>query len=451
MQRIVAFNEPQNHIAFGTMTRRSLHLDMGAASPVKRSRFCLFISPFCHPLERQTRTPLPDRPLRQPFVFKSPPAPNSFPHCHPILCVSSQVRRNVLKALYYTCLLAATFASGQTTALADSQNQDENIDMLLEPQPDSQPKSKRAHFKLKQSNSIYAPVYHIDVLETFPHDRYAFTQGLTYDDGDHLFESTGKYGQSTVRRVHVRSGRVLERTNLIRAEFGEGLCLLNESFMLQVLWKTGRSHVYNRQTLQRVATFDLPGVHDSWGIATLPVYSSSSTASPTLVYVSDGSARIRVFRISITVTENDVETNGVKQTRVNVNSELFHEFSVRDGDRLVGLLNELEFVNGELWANVLMAKVIARIDVATGKVSGWLDCRTVLKPSQVPLGHKVDVLNGIAHDQKNDVVYITGKCWPTMYAIRPTNRISEPSVFDIGNAFYLDVDQVDYIHQHMIG
>lgn len=426
------------------MTTRSLQLPKGAATPIKRPRSCLFISSVCHSLERQTLTPLHNCPLRRPFTFKSAPAPTNFPQCHPITCVFSQVRRNVTKALYYTCLLAATFASGQVPALAESQNQDENIDMMLEPQPISKPKSK-------QSNRTYAPIYHIDVLETFPHDRHAFTQGLTYEDEDHLFESTGKYGQSTVRRVHVRSGRVLERTNLINTEFGEGLCVLNESFLLQVLWKTGRSHVYNRQTLQRVATFDLPGVHDSWGVATLPVYSSSSTASPTLVYVSDGSARIRVFRISITVSEHDVDTNGAKQTRVSANSQLSHEFSVRDGDRLVGLLNELEFINGELWANVLMAKVIARIDVATGKVSGWLDCRTVLKPSQVPPGHKVDVLNGIAHDHENDVVYITGKCWPTMYAIRPTSRISEPSVFDIGNAFYLDVDQVDYIHQYMIG
>lgn len=446
------------------MTTRSLHLPKGTATPVKQPRFCFFISPVCLSLDRQALTSLHACPLRRRFIQKSAPAPstNFSQSHHPISCVFSQVRRNVTKALYYTCLLVATFASGQTppAALAESsQNQDENIDRMLEPtQPVKKPqKSKQVHTKLKQTSlTTYAPVYHVDVLETFPHDRRAFTQGLTCcEDEDHLFESTGKYGQSTVRRVHISSGRVVEHTKLINTEFGEGLCVLNDSFLLQVLWKTGRSYVYNRQTLQRVATFDLPDVHDSWGVASLPVFSSSSSSTaaspPTLVYVSDGSSRIRVFRISITVSEDGVDTNDTKQTRVNADSQLVHEFSVRDGDRLVGLLNELELVNGELWANVLMAKVIARIDVSTGKVSAWLDCRTVLKPSQVPPGHKVDVLNGIAHDQKNDIVYITGKYWPTMYAIRPTNRISEPSVLNIGNAFYLDSDQVDYIHQYMIG
>lgn len=290
----------------------------------------------------------------------------------------------------------------------------------------------RVPFRLtKVSNSIsrttgVAPVYQLSIVKDYPHDKDAFTQGLLVGPDGYLYESTGLYGQSTLRQVDLNTGLTVDSHKLLDDEFGEGLTLSseNDAHLVQVLWKTGRGYVYDRATLQRLASFQLPG--DAWGITQI------RSGSNELV-LSDGTSTLQVL---------SVDVHGiVKYVRT---------ISVNDGGKPVGLLNELEMVHGELWANIFMADVIARIDIDTGVVNSWIDCRNLLDSSKIPPGHRVDVLNGIAHDPKSDVVYITGKLWPRLFAVRVINEQVAESVADIVNAFFLDPKRVAYIHKHML-
>lgn len=270
-----------------------------------------------------------------------------------------------------------------------------------------------------------APVYSARVLAEYSHDYEAFTQGLAWYEGN-LYESTGLRGRSSLRHVDLETGKVFKEHDLRRQDFGEGLAISGEDgkSLIQLVWKTGKGYIYNRETMEFVSEFDYEG--DGWGLASLPGKRKE-------LFLSDGSSKIRVYHLD------------------NGEFSKIREFTVRDGLKEVGLLNELEVVGDELWANVWLSDYVARIDLKTGLVTSWVDLRQILDRSAIPPGHQVDVLNGIAYDEAQRRVFVTGKLWPKLYSIQVTNDKVADNVQKSGNAFFLDPDRVHSVHQSVIG
>ena len=236
-------------------------------------------------------------------------------------------------------------------------------------------------FGASSPSPISAPVYSYKVVNTYPHDPNAFTQGLVYRDGM-LYESTGLRGRSDVRRVELESGRVLERRALLPLFFAEGLAVLHDR-IYQLTWTSGIGFVYDRESMELVREFRY-GI-EGWGM----------THDGKRLIVSDGSEHLYFW---------DPET--LQET---------NKLTVHDGGRRISNLNELEFINGEIYANVWMQDRIARISPETGKVLSWIDLTGIL-----PLADRranVDVLNGIAYDEEKERLFVTGKLWPKLFEI----------------------------------
>ena len=220
------------------------------------------------------------------------------------------------------------------------------------------------------------------LLESRPHDPGAYTQGLVFHDGVFL-ESTGLYGQSQLRRVDPATGQVLARTTLAAERFGEGLALLGDR-LYQLTWKSQVGYIYDLTSLALVDSFAYAG--EGWGL----------TTDGTNLIMSDGSATLRFL---------DPATFAVRR-----------EVEVRDGRSPLTRLNELEYVNGEVYANVYQSTWIVRIDPDSGQVRQWLDLASLVPKDK--RGSTEDVLNGIAHDPATGTLYLTGKRWPQMHSIR---------------------------------
>jgi glutaminyl-peptide cyclotransferase len=228
-----------------------------------------------------------------------------------------------------------------------------------------------------------APVQGYKVVATFPHDTSSFTQGLVFADGE-LFESTGLRGESTLRRVDIPTGKTLQRLDVPAEFFAEGLALVGDE-LLQLTWQARIGFVYDRRTFKQKRTFPI-GTEEGWGIA------------------YDGSSRLVMSDGSDTLTFLDPETMAVTRT-----------LRVQDAGRPVSSLNELEWIEGEIWANVWMTDRIARISPATGAVNAWIDLSTLFPASQrMP---PADVMNGIAYDKATRRIFVTGKKWPRLYQI----------------------------------
>lgn len=227
-----------------------------------------------------------------------------------------------------------------------------------------------------------APMYGYRVVRSYPHDPQAFTQGLLFHDG-YLFESTGLHGQSSVRKVDLETGRVLRRIDLPPRYFGEGLAC-HEGRLYQLTWKSEIGFIYDAETLVRVGSFHYEG--EGWGL----VFDGTNFV------MSDGSHRLRFM-----------ERNTFEPVRT---------VDVLDGDVPVSNLNELAFIEGEIWANIFPTDRIARIDPETGRVAGWIDLAGILSPGD-RAGRPVDVLNGIAYDEAGRRIFVTGKLWPRLYEI----------------------------------
>ncbi|MGH2559683.1 MAG: glutaminyl-peptide cyclotransferase [Thermomicrobiales bacterium] len=227
-----------------------------------------------------------------------------------------------------------------------------------------------------------APVSGFRVVEEYPHDPDAYTQGLVYVDGD-LYEGTGLEGESTLRRVDLESGKVLQSHELGPDLFGEGIAVVDDR-IYQLTWLTRTCFVYDRETFELLAIFDYPT--EGWGL----------TTDGERLIMSDGTSRL-VFR--------DPET-----------FEAIDHVDVRDSDIPVPRLNELEYVDGEVWANVYRTDFVVRIDPASGKVIGWIDFTGLLAEEERE-EFQVDVLNGIAHDPETDRIFVTGKLWPKLFEI----------------------------------
>jgi glutamine cyclotransferase len=229
---------------------------------------------------------------------------------------------------------------------------------------------------------VIAPVSGYRVVAEFPHDPRAFTQGLVYVDGV-LYEGTGLYGESTLRRVDLDTGDVLQAVGLSEEYFGEGIAVLGDR-IYQLTWQNGVCVVYDRETFEVVEAFSYPT--EGWGL----------TTDGERLIMSDGTNRLFV---------RDPETFAEVDT-----------IDVYDGARSVWNLNELEVIDDEIWANIWQTHRIARIDPETGQVTGWIDL-TGLLSEQDRGRHRVDVLNGIAHDPETDRLFVTGKLWPKLFEI----------------------------------
>lgn len=229
-------------------------------------------------------------------------------------------------------------------------------------------------------------VYGYEVVRVHPHDRDAFTQGLVYRDG-YLYESTGRNGQSTLRKVELETGAVVEQFELAPQYFGEGLTDWGDR-LFQLTWKAGLAFIYDLSTFSVTGTFSYEG--EGWGL----------THDGSMLIMSDGTARLRVFD--------------------PVTFEEFGSIAVREGGTPVANLNELEYVRGELYANVWQTDRVAIIAPATGQVTGWIDLRGLLTAADTAT--PVDVLNGIAYDEAGDRLFVTGKLWPKLFEIRLVRR-----------------------------
>jgi glutaminyl-peptide cyclotransferase len=220
------------------------------------------------------------------------------------------------------------------------------------------------------------------VVNVYPHDRAAYTQGLIYRGG-FLFESTGLNGQSTLRKVKLETGAVVQQHRLDQAHFAEGLAAWKGE-LVQLTWRSNIAFVYDLLTFTPRRTFKYPG--EGWGL----------THDGRQFVLSDGTNQLRFL---------DPET--FREVR---------RVTVKDGSTAVRDLNELEFVRGEIYANVWHTDRIARISPQTGQVTGWIDLRGLMST-----GYRLDpeaVLNGIAYDAAANRLFVTGKLWPRLFEIR---------------------------------
>jgi glutamine cyclotransferase len=225
------------------------------------------------------------------------------------------------------------------------------------------------------------------VVKSWPHDPGAFTQGLEFEKG-RLYEGTGGEGKSTLREVALETGDVVRMATLPAKEFGEGITILGDR-IYQLTWKSRKGFVYDLRTFKPVSEFAYEG--EGWGLANDGVS----------LIMSDGTDKL-YFR--------DPATFAVTRT-----------VAVRDGTRPVSQLNELEWINGEVFANIWQSDSIVRINPQSGEVVGWVNLRGLfsssdrgryLQPAQV-----IDVLNGIAYDDSTKRLVVTGKWWPRIYEI----------------------------------
>jgi glutamine cyclotransferase len=229
--------------------------------------------------------------------------------------------------------------------------------------------------------------YTCRVVNIYPHDRASYTQGLYWHDGC-LYEGTGEYGRSALQRVELASGRIMQSVRLDGRYFGEGIALLNGE-IYQLTWREGRAFVYDAATFRPLREIRYTG--EGWGL----------TTDGKRLYMSDGSEKI------YTVDPSTFER--LSSTEVWI-----------DGKK-VFYLNELEWIDGELWANVYTSDTIVRIDPATGRVVGVVDLAGLLP--EADRDADADVLNGIAHDPATGRIFVTGKRWSKLFEIE---LVAEP-------------------------
>jgi glutaminyl-peptide cyclotransferase len=227
---------------------------------------------------------------------------------------------------------------------------------------------------------VNIPQYTYQIVRVYPHDPAAFTQGLQYIDGA-LYEGTGLNGRSSIRKVKLETGEVLQKHDLTAQYFGEGITVWNND-LIELTWQSGVAFVYDKTTFQPRRRFNYLG--EGWGL----------THDDVNLIMSDGTDRLRLL---------DPATFAERR-RIQVTA----------GGLPVRNLNELEFVKGEIFANIWQTERIARI-APDGRVVGWIDLGGLLAPSE-RVG--LDVLNGIAYDAAKDRLFVTGKLWPKLFEIR---------------------------------
>lgn len=233
------------------------------------------------------------------------------------------------------------------------------------------------------------PQYKVKIIRTFPHDPDAFTEGLVYSGG-FLYESTGMNGKSSMRKVELDTGKVVKKFDLPTQYFGEGLTEWDGTF-IQLTWRSGKGFVYNRETFSIEREFNFSG--EGWGI----------THDGKSLVMSNGSNRLTYLN-----------PRTFEQERV---------LPVLSGDKPIRLLNELEYIKDEIYANIWQKDFVARISPKTGEVTGWIDMSDLRR--ELPDGQRVDVLNGIAYDPEGDRIFVTGKLWSKLFQIEIVSQ-TEP-------------------------
>ena len=230
-----------------------------------------------------------------------------------------------------------------------------------------------------------APHASYSVVRVFPHDRAAFTQGFEFADG-FFYEGTGLTGKSSIRKVKIETGEVVQRRDVDAEYFGEGITIW-KSDLIELTWQSKVGFVYDRATFAPKRTFSYPG--EGWGL----------THDDTALIMSDGSAALR-FLDPVSFAER-------------------RRVTVTDGGMPVQRLNELEYVKGQIYANVWQTNLIARVSPDTGRVLGWIDCTGLLSAAEAAdVAQAGGVLNGIAYDAAHDRLFVTGKLWPKVFEIK---------------------------------
>lgn len=231
-------------------------------------------------------------------------------------------------------------------------------------------------------SSQSVPVYTYEVVNSWPHDTQAFTQGLVFYR-DALYESTGHYGASTLRKVELRTGKVAQKAGVDARYFAEGMTIFREK-IYQLTWMGHKGFIYDLKSFHTEGEFAYEG--EGWGL----------THDGQSLIMSDGTNRIRFL---------DPQTFKVIRT-----------ISVDDHGQPLMELNELEYIKGEIYANVWKTDRIVRLDPQSGRILGWIDLTGLLAPEE--RHDEEDVLNGIAYDEQDDRLFVTGKRWPKLFEIR---------------------------------
>lgn len=246
----------------------------------------------------------------------------------------------------------------------------------------SQGKETADQFSIRLVSDIVPKVSSYKVIKTYPHDKNAYTQGLFYQNG-FMYEATGLEGQSSLRKVKVESGEVIKSYQLPNNIFGEGITLYKD-WIIQITWQSHVGFVYDKETFNLIKKFEYPT--EGWGIITI---------GDQLV-MSDGSETLHFL-----------EPNNFSEVK---------SMQVYDNEGPVDNINEMELINGEIYANIYRTDKIAKIDPATGKVTGYINLKNLLPETDKYDG--IDVLNGIAYDAKGGKLYVTGKKWPKLFEIK---------------------------------
>ncbi len=230
---------------------------------------------------------------------------------------------------------------------------------------------------------VYAtPIYTYRIINTYPHDAQAFTQGLIYHN-EHLYESTGLWGRSSLRKVELKTGKVLQIKKLQRHFFGEGITRWQNK-IIQLTWRSRIGFVYRTETFENLESFAYKT--EGWGI----------THDGQKLIMSDGSDNLYFLNAKT--------------------FEKIGQIQVRDKNQPIFNLNELEYIEGEIFANVWQSDYIARISPTTGQVLGWIDLTGLLEIA--PSKRHENVLNGIAYDNLGKRLFVTGKLWPKLFQIQ---------------------------------
>ncbi len=227
------------------------------------------------------------------------------------------------------------------------------------------------------------PKYSYNIINTYPHDVNAFTQGLVYEAG-FLYESTGGFNGSTLRKVNLQTNEILKLHKLDEKHFGEGITLYNNK-VFQLTWKSNMGFIYDKDSFKIINKFYYNT--EGWGI----------THNHEHLIMSDGTDEIYFLN--------------------PINFKKVYSIKVHDGFRAVTRLNELEFIKGEIYANVWKSDKIARICPHSGEVIGWIDLKGLLSPKEYK---SLGTLNGITYDKDNNHIFVTGKQWPKIFEIQLT-------------------------------
>jgi glutaminyl-peptide cyclotransferase len=234
------------------------------------------------------------------------------------------------------------------------------------------------------------PTLGYEVVKSYPHDPNAFTQGLLYHEG-YFYESTGRYSQSSLRKVEIETGAVLQEVPVESTYFAEGLALFNGQ-LFQLTWQNRKGFIYDLNSFSRLNTFEY--TTEGWGL----------TNDNRSLILTDGSNRLRFL---------DPATFQVQRTVTVVHQ-----------NRAVDRLNEIEYIKGEIFANIWLTDRIVRIDPETGRINAFVDLSGLLSDAD-RAGRSVDVLNGIAYDESGDRLFVTGKLWPKVFEIKLKTKRNE--------------------------